>query len=155
MRPAVTRSPRRTLAGLLLMVGMATGCTGGLATGPSLPPAEAYAAPSDFAGVWVGEIGGKLGTLNVDDLGQGRYYGLFEADAEVVRYVLKLEQGDAPDANGNPAPSNRASFTWQDGRGGRGAGWLLINREDTALTGEFGYGESYGGGGTWAFVRIE
>lgn len=153
MRPALNRSLRTTLAGVVFI--LASGCAGGLASGPPLPEAEAYAAPSDFAGVWVGEIGGILGTLRVDPLGSGRYYGLYEADGEPVRYVLKMEQAMAPDADAEPRPANRVSFTWQDGRGALGHGWLLINREDTALTGEFGYGDSHAGGGSWAFVRIE
>ena len=34
-------------------------------------------------------------------------------------------------------------------------GWLLINREDTALTGEYGYDQRRTEAGTWTFIRIE
>ena len=51
--------------------------------------------------------------------------------------------------------TNQVLFTWQDGRGSLGNGWLLINREDTALTGEFGYDPDTIGAGSWTFIRIE
>ena len=46
-----------------------------------------------------------------------------------------------------------STFTWQNGLGSRGKGWLLINREDTALTGSFGYGVATEGLGEWSFER--
>ena len=56
--------------------------------------------------------------------------------------------------DGQPAPSNLVEFTWQDGHGDRGAGWLLVNREGSALTGTYGRGEgNTDGAGTWTFMK--
>jgi hypothetical protein len=103
----------------------------------AIPPAAAYDAPSNFTGEWIGEVGGQVGSLTITPLGAGRYRGLYAAEGVAIEYVLLLEQ-DLVAADGTNTPSNRALFKWQDGRGGRGEGWLLINREDSALTGAFG-----------------
>lgn len=123
---------------------------------PSAPVAEAYAKPSDFAGEWVGESNTVLGSLKVKSLGGGddgprRYYGQFTGDDGTTRFVINLQQplvtvGDVAIAG------NLARFTWQDGRGGRGDGWVLINPEDSALTGEIRVGNS---GEAMDFVRVD
>lgn len=116
---------------------------------PSLPSAEVYDHGSDFAGAWVGESNGVLGTLEVRSLGPGRYYGKFTSDDKLTRFVVNMKQAlVARDAL--QIPANLVQFTWQDGRGGQGAGWVLINPADTALAGEIHAG---GESGQWTFVR--
>lgn len=118
----------------------------------SIPPAEAYDAPSDFSGEWLGEVEGQVGTLTISSLGAGRYRGLYEGEDVAIEYVLLLEQDMVPMGSAAIA-GNRTTFTWQDGRGGRGEGWLLINREDSALTGAFG--ERGLIERPWTFIRVE
>jgi hypothetical protein len=137
----------------LAVAATATACDKDGETAPPLPPAEAYDRPSDFSGDWIGEVETTEGTLTITPLGAARYRGVYEVDGAPIRYVLALEQ-TMLDVSGAPVPSNRVVFTWQDGRGGRGEGWLLINRENTALTGEFGEGAGHTGG-AWTFIRLE
>jgi hypothetical protein len=120
---------------------------------PILPPAEVFDEPCDFSGQWTGEIGGRMGSLRITRLQPTRYRGQFDLDGGGLRFVLSLDQTTLP-RDGKPAPTNLASFTWQDGRGGLGVGWLLVNREGTALTGEFGEGPGHSGG-SWNFIREE
>jgi hypothetical protein len=132
----------------------ATGC--GEATAPTIPPAELYRVPSNFAGDWIGEVGTVMGALEVRRIGHAKYYGSYSADDASIRYVLRLEQAVlAAEEGGDEVGANRVVFTWQDGRGGRGRGWLLINEEDTALTGESFFGDEGGSGLAWQFIRIE
>lgn len=119
------------------------------------PSADVYEIPSRFEGEWIGEAGPVTGTLRIDELGAGRYYGSFRSDDAVTRYALSMDHVMKPGADGNPRPSNLVTFTWQDGRGDRGVGWLLINREDSALTGAFGRGSEAAGFGEWTFIRLE
>ncbi|MEX1363470.1 MAG: hypothetical protein AB1Z98_10110 [Nannocystaceae bacterium] len=130
---------RAPLARWALTLGLAaTGCDVGHQPAAPIPPAEAYDSPSDFSGIWVGEADGTVGTLEISPLGgSNRYRGYFEGDDVKLEYVLLLEQTEVGDA-GHVMAGNRTTFTWQDGRGGRGDGWMLINREDSALTGSFG-----------------
>lgn len=142
---------RLRVAALLGLV--AVGCD---KTGPSLPPmppAEVFEQPSDFSGEWIGEVESTEGTLTISRLGPARYRGVYEVDGAPIRFVLALDQTMLPQGE-EPAPANRVVFTWQDGRGGRGNGWLLVNRENTALTGEFGEGDGHSGG-AWTFIRLE
>jgi hypothetical protein len=133
-----------------LALVLAPGCKDDGTQASSIPPAAAYETPSDFAGEWIGEVEGQVGTLTITSLGPGRYRGLYEGEDIEIDYVLLLEQ----DLVGNQAmPGNRTLFTWQDGRGGRGEGWLLINREDSALTGAFG--ERGLLERPWTFIRVE
>jgi hypothetical protein len=112
--------------------------------------------PSNFAGEWMGEVGAVAGTLQISELGRGRYYGLFHGESEPMRLSLSIDHKMATDATGAPVPSNLVTFIWQDGRGGRGAGWLLINREDSALAGAYGMSEDRSTGlGEWTFIRLE
>ena len=129
-------------------------CSGG---GPdeTTPPAHLYADPVSFVGEWLGEVSGIMGTLRVDELEPLRYRGHFRAEDEPMELVLAMERVQMPGPGESLRPTNQVLFTWQDGRGGRGAGWLLINREDTALTGEYGYDPSRGGAGSWTFIRVE
>mgnify|MGYP001433751885 CR=1 FL=1 len=126
---------------------------GGTRPPADLPPAEVYEAPPDFTGAWMGEVESTTGTLRIESLGDGRLYGTYKVEGVDVRYVLALQQ--TMQAGGDEElPTNRCTFTWQDGRGGRGTGWLLINRESSALTGAFGEGGDHNGG-MWSFIRKE
>ncbi len=121
---------------------------------PEFPPAEIFEKPGELAGSWRGEVGGVSGRLEVQPLGPSRYRGMFEADALVRRYILKIERIYADGPDGAKAPSNLARFDWQDGRGDLGSGWLLLNRDASALTGAFGRGDHVTeGAGTWTFLR--
>lgn len=135
-----------------MALALAPGCKDDGTQATSIPPAEAYESPSDFSGEWIGEVDGEVGTLTVSPLGPGRYRGLYEGEALAIDYVLLLEQDLVPVGDGTFA-GNRAVFTWQDGHGGRGEGWLLINREDSALTGAFG--ERGLLERPWTFIRVE
>lgn len=130
------------------------GCTSDLpGRGSSTPMAESYDKPSDFAGEWVGESDGQLGTLTVRSLGVGRYYGQFVGDDGQARFVLNMQQPLVSSAAGGELlPGNLVQFGWQDGRGGRGDGWMLINPEDSALTGEIRVGSQ---GRGLEFVRVD
>lgn len=120
---------------------------------PSTPQAEAYGRPSNFVGEWVGESNAALGALKVKGLGPGRYYGQFVGDDGITRLVLNMQQVMvAPEPGGAAIPGNLARFTWQDGRGGRGDGWVLINPEDSALTGEIRLGNV---AQAMSFVRVD
>jgi hypothetical protein len=119
---------------------------------PSLPDAEVYDRGSDFAGAWVGKSNGILGTLEVKPLGPGRYYGKFTSDDRLTRFVVNMQQPLVAARTGDQLPGNLVKFTWQDGRGGKGQGWVLINPGDSALTGEIRAG---GEVGAWTFVRRE
>ena len=140
-----------------LWVALVAGCDrgggGGEAIDVSAPAAEVYPeGASDFSGEWVGESAGVFGTLKITRLAADRYYGQFVSDDGLVRFVCNLRQVRAtPGGGGEMTPGNLAVFTWQDGRGGRGDGWVLINREDSALSGEI----RYGGLAAWDFVRVE
>jgi len=115
----------------------------------SRPPEPAFFAPDlRFEGAWFGEVDGHAGRLVIERLGAERLRGLFESDDRTVLLVLLIEIADTPDGAPNVAP-----FSWQDGRGGRGRGWLRINRDNDALDGAYGYGERVEGAGPWLFVR--
>lgn len=129
----------------------AAGC-GFVNAGPSHPPPEVYESPSDFSGRWRGEVDGAAGTLQVDRLSKGRYYGNFHAKGG-KRYILSMVQEQAAEGEAEPELANVCAFTWIDGRGSEGSGWLLINREDTTITGTFGRGSATSGMGVWTFVR--
>lgn len=121
---------------------------------PELPPAQVYEQAVAISGSWHGEVGGVSGELRVQKLDALRYYGMFEATATGRKYVLSMRQVEAPAPSGGVAPSNLVQFTWQDGHGDRGAGWLLVNREGSALTGSYGRGEgNTDGAGAWTFVK--
>lgn len=147
---------RPLCAGILVAFVAVVGCergAGGEAVDITAPSAEVYPeGASDFAGEWVGESAGVFGTLKIRRLAEDRYYGQFVSDDRLIRYVANLRQVRAtPEAGGEMTPGNLAVFDWQDGRGGRGGGWVLINREDSALSGEI----RFGGLGAWDFVRVD
>lgn len=139
------------MASLLAVVG----CEPRNEPGPVYPTAQAYERDPTFSGEWIGDVGANPGTLALGELGPGSLFGSFKADEGVLEYVLLLEQTMVEAAGGGIVPGNRLTFTWQDGLGGRGHGWLLINRDDSALTGSFGYGKATEGLGTWTFVRLD
>jgi hypothetical protein len=140
------------LAGVTLALALASGCRDDGTEAASIPPAAAYETPSNFAGEWIGEVEGEVGTLTITSLGTGRYRGLYEGEDIEIDYVLLLEQ-DLVAVGSDSMPGNRAVFKWQDGRGGRGEGWLLINREDSALTGA--HGDHGMLDRPWTFIRVE
>lgn len=118
-----------------------------------MPPAEVYDAPPRFEGQWSGAVDDLAGQLEISALGNGIYRGVYRSGSAPVEYILRLEQTMQTDEATEAAqPTNRMTFTWQDGRGGRGVGWLMINRANSALTGEFGEGARHQGGG-WTFRR--
>lgn len=128
----------------------AVACTrAGTTEAPTLPPADVYETAPDFSGTWRGEVREQEGTLRINAYDVGLYRGVYRAEGVKLEYVLKLEQSMQGDP---PRPTNRLTFTWQDGRGGLGTGWLLINRQGSALTGAFGEGGGHSGG-TWTFSR--
>lgn len=123
---------------------------------PELPPAEVFDQVGEIAGSWRGEVAGVSGRLEVEPLGSTHYRGMFEADVLVRRYVLNIERIYAASSDGGKRPSNLVRFDWQDGRGDLGSGWLLMNRDASALTGAFGRGEDVTeGAGTWTFLRAD
>jgi hypothetical protein len=117
------------------------------------PPASVYEVDPIFEGEWAGDVDGLPGTLTIGELDDRAYFGSFVTEDRSTEYTLLLEHTYVETEEGGEAPSNRTIFTWQDGLGSRGKGWLLINREDTALTGSFGYGVATEGLGQWSFVR--
>ena len=152
MRLAHVPTPRVLAWTLVALCSL--GCPRGLEE-PAYPSADVYQVPSDFTGEWIGEVEAVTGTLRIQELGAGRFYGAFRSDDGVTRYALSIDHVMKPGPDDTPRPSNLVTFTWQDGRGDRGAGWLLINREDSALTGEFGRGSDGSGFGAWTFIRLE
>jgi len=144
---AVHRLPIALAALALVACKTASGGT----VDPSHPVPEAYDRGSNFAGAWVGESNHVLGTLEVRSLGPGRYYGKFTSDDKLTKFVCNMKQPLVTLAdNTSQLPGNLVEFTWQDGRGGQGAGWVLINPADSALAGEIQAG---GESGPWTFVR--
>lgn len=138
------------------IAAMACRAEGQARVDPSLPVAEAYTKGSDFAGEWVGESNTVLGALKVKPLGGGadgprRYYGQFTGDDGTTRFVINLQQSMVT-VGAVAIAGNLARFTWQDGRGGVGEGWVLINPEDSALTGEIRVGNA---GRAMDFVRVD
>ena len=123
-------------------------------TTSEIPEAVSYGTAPKFDGEWVGEVGGMPGVLDVGDLGSGRSYAAFRGDDGLTEYVLLMEQTQVSTIGGAQVASNRMVYTWQDGQGARGRGWLLINREETALAGGFGLGDALDGHGDWSFIRV-
>lgn len=119
------------------------------------PPASVYDIDPMFTGEWIGDVDGLPGTLNIGLLDERAYFGSFVTDDGSTEYTLLLEHTYLRTEEGGEVPSNRMLFTWQDGLGSRGKGWLLINRDDTALTGSFGYGLATTGLGQWSFERVQ
>lgn len=145
---------------LLATLALGLGCPkrGGQTGTPqssNYPPASVYEIDPEFAGEWVGDVDGFQGTLRIGELDDRSFFGSFVTDDGVIEYTLLLEHTYVETDEGGEAPSNRTTFTWQDGLGSRGKGWLLVNREDTALTGSFGYGVATMGLGQWSFERVD
>jgi hypothetical protein len=137
---------------LLLAFALASACD--KPSAPSVPPAEVYEQPVEVNGQWRGEVGGLAGTLDLTPLGRDRYRGVFQARERAQLYVLNVVHVRAPGKDGAPAPSNLLRFDWQDGRGDRGAGWLIVNEDGSMITGSFGRGTgNTEGAGQWTMVR--
>jgi len=144
---------------LVLGLGLGLGCPassgGGVgSTASNYPPASVYEIDPEFGGEWAGDVDGLPGVLKIGELDERSFFGSFQTDDGSTEYTLLLEHSYAENEHGGDSPSNRTVFTWQDGLGSRGRGWLLINREDTALTGSFGYGVATSGLGQWSFERV-
>jgi len=143
----------------LLVSVLALGCPppatnpGDTASQSNYPPASLYEFDPEFAGEWTGDVDGLAGTLKIGLLDDRSFFGSFVTDDGATEYTLLLEHTYVETEEGGEAPSNRTTFTWQDGLGSRGKGWLLINREETALTGSFGFGLATSGLGQWSFER--
>jgi hypothetical protein len=154
-------APRHRTGLLLAWVLLTSGCA--ISLGPSsnngsssnYPPASIYEIDPEFAGEWLGDIDGQVGTLRIGELDERTFFGSFLTHDGGVEYTLLIEQTYLDTDDGVEVPSNRTIFTWQNGLGSRGKGWLLINREDTALTGTFGYGVATTGLGGWSFERVD
>jgi hypothetical protein len=138
---------------LLLGCPPTTGPGDGTPSQSNYPPASVYEIDPEFAGEWTGDVDGLPGTLKIGELDERTFFGSFVTDDGSTEYTLLLEHTYVDTEEGGEVPSNRTTFTWQDGLGSRGKGWLLINREDTALTGSFGYGLATSGLGEWSFRR--
>jgi hypothetical protein len=136
------------------LTGVLTQCGAPAVSTSTVPEATSFETPPEFAGQWIGEIGTLPGVFVVGELGAGKYYGSFRADVGLREYVLLMEQTSLETVGGGSVASNRTLFTWQDGQGARGRGWLLINPEETALSGSFGMADSYEGEGEWSFIRV-
>jgi hypothetical protein len=151
---------RRPISRCLLLTTMfALGCPpingpDGPASQSNYPPPSVYDIDPQFAGEWTGDVDGLPGTLKLGELDERTFFGSFVTDDGSTEYTLLLEHTYVDTEEGGEVPSNRTVFTWQDGLGSRGKGWLLINREDTALTGSFGYGLATSGLGEWSFERV-
>jgi hypothetical protein len=151
--------PGRGLA-LLGVLLVAVGCPGvgrgtGGSQGSDYPTARVYDFEPEFAGEWRGDVDGFQGILKIGELDDRSFFGSFVTHDGAVEYTLLLDHTYVDTEEGGEVPSNRAVFTWQDGLGSRGRGWLLINLEDTALTGSFGYGVATTGLGQWSFERVD
>jgi hypothetical protein len=146
---------------LALMMGSLVACPSGGAISPGGaaaggPVAESYELPSNFKGEWLGESAGRLGILTIEALGERRYYGRFESEDGATKYVANMQQAAATRPGDEvPSAANLLTFSWQDGRGGLGDGWLLINREDSALTGVIYFGERQTNSAGMSFVRVD
>ncbi|NVB39928.1 hypothetical protein G6O69_18940 [Pseudenhygromyxa sp. WMMC2535] len=151
--PVTAWTPRGAWsAAALALAACTSSLPGGSSTrSASYPQASIYELEPEFAGEWRGDIGGLPGVLTIGELDERAYFGSFVTKG--TEYTLLLEHTYVTSEEGSEVPSNRTTFTWQDGLGSRGHGWLLINREDTALTGSFGYGAATEGLGAWSFVR--
>lgn len=150
----------RRAAPLLLVCLLACPITTGSGTtGGSLqanyPPASVYEVDPVFAGEWVGDVDGLPGTLTIGELDERSFFGSFVTADRSTEYTLLLEHTYVETEEGGEAPSNRTIFTWQDGLGSRGKGWLLIDSEDMGLSGSFGYGVATEGLGQWSFERTQ
>ncbi|HRI09316.1 MAG TPA: hypothetical protein PKW35_15955 [Nannocystaceae bacterium] len=150
------RSGRSPWIALALALAACRTASGGGAGAVTTPPAEAYERASDFKGEWLGESAGSFGILKISSLGTLRYYGSFESEDGALRYVANMQQRTAlPPGDDRPAAANLLTFTWQDGRGGLGQGWVLINKEDSALTGVIYFGEGAANSAALSFVRVD
>ena len=148
MRPAVR--PIVRFAPALALVLAVAGCPGQQRVA-TYPPGETYGIEVSFLGEWLGEVAGIEGILRVTELSPTRYYGQFRADDGSMIHSWDMQ----PVLDGE-TQTNLVKIKWQDGGGDTGVGWLLINREDSALTGSLGRGESRTVGfGDVTFIRLE
>ena len=140
--------------GVWFFASLGLSCTPQRWSDGAIPDIVAYPGVVEFDGKWLGDVAGEAGELRLERLRPGTLGGNFIGVDPSVQYALVATRA-AVSEDGVPGerPGNRLIFEWQDGRSGRGRGWLLISREGDALTGEFGFGDSAIGGGTWSFER--
>jgi hypothetical protein len=144
----------RWLSPLLLLTLLAAGCPRDQGrSAANYPEAVVYEGEPSFVGDWVGEVANAPGLLVLTPLGAEQIYGIFYADDESREYALIGQQRIIQSETGARARSNLLVFDWQDGEGGRGRGWLLISRDERAITGSFGFGTGTEGLGTWTLKR--
>ena len=141
------------LWGWLLCACAVLGCNpnrGAVSAAP-VPPAEVFETTPEFVGRWRGQVEEQEGELRITPLSADGsiFRGVYRAQGLDTQYILKCVRRELGEA-----PTNQLTFTWQDGRGGEGTGWLMINRDGTAITGAFGQGGAHDGG-TWTFSRAE
>lgn len=151
-----TRARTRSLGhGLwwLLCACAVAGCrpNRGAVDAAPVPPAEVLETPAEFVGRWRGQVEEQEGELRITSLSADGtiFRAVYRAQGLGTQYILKCTRRDLGEA-----PTNQLTFTWQDGRGGEGTGWLMINRDGTAITGAFGQGGAHDGG-TWTFSRAD
>lgn len=129
------------------------GCDREGGTSAVYPPAEAYDRAPQFVGTWRGQVGELSGELRIGELGPRRYFANFTSDNRRLELALLLDQSLAEAEGGASLPSNRLLFTWQDGEGSRGHGWLKITLAGDRLAGSSGPLESIDGT-SWNFERV-
>lgn len=149
--------PFLSLVGLALMIPTGgIGCAAKVRGDAAIPHAALYRREADFSGTWEGYIAEHYGVLILERLRQGVYGGNFIGEEESVQFALMARQDQMRVHKRAPVRGgNRLIFEWQDGGNSEGRGWLLVSREGSALTGEFGFAEAAIGGGLWNFVRSD
>lgn len=157
-RCVFARQGRGTLC-LLACLGLALsswGCAPQVRGDAAVPAAALYPGNADFSGLWTGHIGSRHGELRLERLRKGVLGGNFIGDDSSIQFALVGKQDYLASSKELAArAANRLRFEWQDGSGSSGRGWLLVSREGSALTGEFGFGETAIGGALWNFRRSD
>jgi hypothetical protein len=131
---------------------LVTGCPRAAGSAAVYPPAVPHDVDEEFPGTWKGTVENLSGVLEIGELGEGEYSAHFEDEFETIEFTLLLERTVVE--NGTAlAPSNLSKFRWQDGEGGRGLGWLLVDADGRHLTGSSGYLDATDGHAAWTFTR--
>lgn len=140
---------------LVLVSSAGTGCQSASgATRAVYPNAEAFAQAPEFEGTWRGKIDRYQGELRIGELSPHRFFGNFSSDHGGIDLALLMDQSSVQTLGGTSMDSNRLLFTWQDGEGARGHGWMKINERGELLLGESGPLEQIEGS-EWKFERTE
>ena len=118
------------------------------------PEAKSFAEPPIFVGAWKGTLGDFRGELQIGELSPREYFGNFDVGDGRHDVALLMEQSIVQSSSGGALPSNRILFTWQNGMGERGRGYLLIDESSTRLRGASGEGGAIEGM-KWDFTRVD